>query len=97
MVSQPELKVIKGALEEKKKKKKKKERKEKKKKAFSLQTHNCTKNNTKCKLLVDAPIWFFFCHIEGKNYKGLIFVICRHSSTAKVRYLTPSKTSPGFF
>lgn len=35
MVSQPELKVIKGALEG--------GEKEKKKKALSLQTHNCTK------------------------------------------------------
>lgn len=39
------------------------------------------------------PIWLIYCHFEDSNYKGLIFVIYWHSSTAKVCYLTSSKNT----
>lgn len=39
------------------------------------------------------PGWLIYCHFEDSNYKGLIFVIYWHSSTAKVCYLACSKNT----
>lgn len=39
------------------------------------------------------PIWLIYCHFEDSNYKGLIFVIYWHRSTAKLCYLACSKNT----